>query len=440
MSHAAGDKEMNEYASGTGKATGRRLPGYCILALVVFCASALVSCERSNGESAPESRSTPNPTDTVTVVPGAKVERKTLSTELTLTGEFVPYQEVDVMAKEAGYIKTIRVDIGDRVHTGEKLAELEIPEMQDDIARAAAAVDASNADIATARNDLARAQAAFDIAHLSYTRILEVSKKEVGLVPQQEVDESHSKEVAAEAQLSAAKSTLDAAQRKARMSQAEQARWATLQKYTLISAPFNGVITKRYANTGAMIQQGTSSDTQAMPVVRLSQNNLLRLILPVPESAVPQVRVGETVDVTVNSLRKTFPGRVTRFASKISMATRTMDTEVDVPNPNYVLVPGMYAEVDLRLKQSKDALTVPIEAVDETDAASPKVYAVRDSTIHILPITTGIRTPLEEEVMTGLQDRDVVILGRHTGLKEGQKVRVKLMPVADEAAPAVPRG
>src|SRR5581483_10094679 len=148
-------------------------------------------------------------------------------------------------------------------------------------ARAAEAVEASNADIATARNDLSRAQAAFDIAHLSYTRILEVSKKEVGLVPQQELDEAHSRELAAEAQLSAAKSTLDAAQRKAGMSQAEQARWATLQKYTLISAPFDGVITKRYANTGAMIQQGTSSDTQAMPVVRLSQNNLLRLILPV---------------------------------------------------------------------------------------------------------------------------------------------------------------
>jgi RND family efflux transporter MFP subunit len=422
-------------ANEIGRFFRMRSWGYCALAAALLSGAGLISCARSNGESSPESRAAANPSE-LPVAPAARVERKTLTTELTLTGEFIPYQEVDVMAKEAGYIKTIRVDIGDRVHTGEKLAELEIPEMQNDMARAAAAVEASDADITTARNDLSRAQAAFDIAHLSYTRIVEVSKKEVGLVPQQEVDEAHSRELGAEAQLSAAKSTLDAAQRKAGMSRADQARWATLQKYTLISAPFDGVITKRYANTGAMIQQGTSSDTQAMPVVRLSQNNLLRLILPVPESAVPQIRVGETVDVTVNSLQKAFPGRVTRFADKISMATRTMDTEVDVPNPRYVLVPGMYAEVDLRLKQSKDALTVPIEAIDESDAASPKVYAVRDSTIHIIPITAGIRTPLEEEVRTGLQDGDVVILGRRAGLKDGQKIRVKLMPAADEGAPA----
>ena len=140
-------------------------------------------------------------------------------------------------------------------------------------------------------------------------------------MPQQEVDVAHSKQLETAAQMSAAESNLDTAQRKLTMAKADQARWATMEKYTLISAPFTGVITKRYANTGAMIQQGTSSDTQAMPVVRLSQNSLLRLMLPVPESAVPSVHIGETVQVTVAALEKSFPGRVTRFEEKVSTAT-----------------------------------------------------------------------------------------------------------------------
>ncbi len=166
------------------------------------------------------------------------------------------------------------------------------------------------------------------------------------------------------------------------MAKAGQARWATLKKYTIISAPFDGVVTKRYANTGAMIQQGTASSSQAMPVIRLSQNNPLRLLLPVPESAVPSIRVGETVDVTVNALEKTFPGRVTRFEDKVDMATRTMNTEVDVPNHDYVLIPGMYAQVNLHMRQSKAALAVPLDAVEEAGGGA-EVYAVRDETVRI---------------------------------------------------------
>jgi RND family efflux transporter MFP subunit len=363
-------------------------------------------------------------------VPVAKVGRSTLSNELTVTGEFVPYQEIDVMAKEAGYIKSIKVDIGDRVHAGQFLAELEIPEMQDDIARTAAGVKAAEADIAKARGDLSRSQSSYEIAELSYRRILDVANKEKGLVPQQEVDVAHSKELEAAAQLSASKSNLETAERKADAAKAEQARWITMQKYTIIAAPFTGVITKRYANTGAMIQQGTSSDSQAMPVVRLSQNNLLRLIVPVPESAVPSVRIGGTVDVKVSALQKTFPGRVTRFEDKVSIATRTMNTEIDVPNADYVLVPGMYAEVDLRLKQSKQVLAVPIDAVEET-ADAAQVYAVRDSTIRIVPVTTGLKTAQEQEIRTGLGEGDLVIVGRHAGLENGQKVHPKLVNFED---------
>ena len=314
-------------------------------------------------------------TPTVAVV---KATRADLSNALLLTAEFEPFQEIDVMAKVSGYIRQINVDIGDRVREGQLLATLEIPEMQDDLTRAAAAIEEATAELATARDELQRAESAHDMAHLSYSRILDVSKKEPGLVPQQEVDEVHSRDLVAEAQVSAAKSHITANEQRIRVSQAEQGRFKTLYQYAVITAPFTGVVTKRYANTGSLIQAGTASQTQAMPVVRLSENSLLRLALPVPESAVPLIHLGEPLDVRVSALKRTFPGRVARFADKVDQSTRTMKTEVDVPNPTLALVPGMYAEVDLITEQRRHVLSVPVEAVDGS-GNSTRVFVVRSS-------------------------------------------------------------
>ena len=258
----------------------------------------LSSCAKTDaaGEKA---ANTPDAPPIVSVV---KTARADLASDLVLTAEFEPFQQVDVMAKVAGYIRSIKVDIGDRVREGQLLATLEIPEMEDDLTKAAAVIDESNAEITTASDELHRAEEAHDLAHLSYTRIADVLKREPGLVPQQEVDEARSRDLIAEAQVSTAKSTIRTAEQKMRVAQAEQTRFQTLHKYMTISAPFEGVVTKRYANAGSMIQAGTASQTQAMPIVQLSQNNLLRLILPVPESAVSHVHVGETVEVRVSSL------------------------------------------------------------------------------------------------------------------------------------------
>ena len=370
----------------------------------------------------------------VVIVPVVKVTRSTMASDLVLTGEFIPYQEIDVMSKVAGYIKAIHVDIGDRVHAGQRLAELDVPEMEDDMVRAQAESQAAEAEIATAHGNLTRAQSGYDIADLSYKRILDVSSKEPGLVPRQEVDVAHARQLEASAQVASAQANLNTAQQKLAMAKAGQARWATLHKYTIISAPFEGVVTKRYANTGAMIQQGTASSSQAMPVIRLSQNNLLRLILPVPESAVASIHVGENVDVTVHALEKTFPGRVTRFEGKVDMSTRTMNTEVDVLNHDYVLIPGMYAEVNLHMRQSKAALSVPLDAVEEAGDGS-QVYAVQGGTVRVTPVSVGIKTSQQQEIRKGLQEGDLVIVGRHAGLENGQKVQPKLVHFDDVAAP-----
>jgi RND family efflux transporter MFP subunit len=360
------------------------------------------------------------------IVPVAKVARENLSNDIVLTAEFIPYQEIDLMSKVAGYIRTIGVDIGDRVHEGDAIATLEVPEMQDELNKAAFSIQAAESQIASANDELSRSKSAHEIAHLSYTRILDVSKKEVGLVPQQEVDEAHSHDLQAEAQVSGAQSLLKESEQRADVARGELARLKTMFKYTSITAPFDGVVTKRYANTGSMIQAGTSSQTQAMPVVRLSQNNLLRLIVPVPESSVPSIHKGEVASVNVPVLHRTFPGRVTRFADKVQMSTRTMDTEVDVPNPDLVLVPGMYAEVVLNVDRRDHALVVPLDAIEGTGAAA-RAYAINEAgLIAIVPVTTGIQNNQSVEILSGLTEGQEVITGRHAGLREGEKVQPKI--------------
>jgi len=370
---------------------------------------------------------------TVAVVKAARAD---LSSGLILTAEFEPFQEIDVMAKVSGFIREMKVDIGDRVREGQLLATLEIPEMQDDLTRAAAAIEEANAELATARDELQRVESAHQMAHLSYTRIQDVSKREPGLVPQQEVDEVHSRDLVAEAQVSGAKSHIIAYEQRIHVAQAEQARFTTVYKYAVITAPFAGVVTKRYANIGSLIQAGTASQTQAMPVIRLSENGLLRLALPVPESAVPQIHLGETVNVKVSALNRSFPGRVARFEDKVDQSTRTMKTEVDVPNPTLLLVPGMYAEVDLTTEQRKNVLSVPMEAV-EGSGASASVYVVQPSgAIQIVPVRLGIENAQRIEVRAGdLREGDDVVVGSRAGLKAGGKVQPKVITLAADSAP-----
>ena len=363
----------------------------------------------------------------------AKATLQNLSRDLSMTAEFVPFQEVDVMAKVAGYVKEIYVDVGDHVKQGQALAILEIPELNDELTKAKAGVDLATAEVARARDEIQRAESAHQIAHLSFERLTAVIKQRPGLLAQQEIDDAHSKDLVAEAQLAAANSSLTASQQRVSVSQAEQARVKTLLDYTKVSAPFTGVVTKRYANTGSMIQAGTASQTQAMPVVRLSENAQLRLILPVPESAVPLVRVGEGVTVHVPSLNRSFPGRVARFADRVQLSTRTMDTEVDVPNPSGVLVPGMYAEVNLTTDQRSGALTVPVSAIDvdtkdQTQGTAMVVNA--EGVIEPRAVKLGLETADAFEIRSGLKEGDLVVLSNRSSFRAGQQVRPKITTLA----------
>ncbi|MBS1820508.1 MAG: efflux RND transporter periplasmic adaptor subunit [Acidobacteria bacterium] len=365
------------------------------------------------------------PAAAVPVVPVATVSPATLANDRVLTAEFRPYQEVDVMAKIAGYVKSIGVDIGDRVRQNAVLAVLEVPEVQDDVAKAKAGAAAAEANIVTAEAAVQRAQAASNIASLSFKRIQDVATRDRGLVPRQEVDVAQAREMEAKAQLASANSALKAAQQNKLQAESEHSRAVAMMQYATIRAPFNGVVTKRYANTGSMIQAGISSQSQAMPVVKLAQNDLLRLILPVPVTDVAAIHNGQLVDVNVVSLGRRIQGKVTRYADSVQMSTRTMDTEVDVPNPDGSLVPGMYAEVHLHLAARPNVLSVPLDAIDGLGTSVQQAYVVRDGIVHLVNVTVGLQTPSRIEILSGLKQGERVIVGRHTGLSDGQKVEAQ---------------
>ena len=362
------------------------------------------------------------PPVTIPTVPVATVGMATLANDLTLTAEFLPYQDVDVMAKVAGYVKSISVDIGDHVQQGQVLAVLEAPEIQSDVARAKAGVAAAEANIVTAEAAVQRAEATAGLTKLSFQRLQEVAAKDKGLVPRQDIDVAQSRQMEAEAQLASAQSSVQAAQDAKAGADQEYVRAQTMLSYATIRAPFAGVVTKRYASTGSMIQAGIASQTQAMPVVKLAQNNLLRLILPVPVNDVGGVKDGQAVDVAVSSLGRKLQGTVTRSADSVQMATRTMDTEVDVQNRDGSLVPGMYAEVHLHLAARPNVLSVPLDAVDGLGTSVQQAYVVRDGIVHLVTVKTGLQTPNRLEILSGLQEGDRVIVGRHTGLSDGERV------------------
>jgi RND family efflux transporter MFP subunit len=246
------------------------------------------------------------------------------------------------------------------------------------------------------------------------------------LVAQQDIDDAVGRDRVAEAQIATAKAAQASAEEQLEVARAGASKTRTLFAYAQITAPFPGVVTQRYADTGAMIQAGTSSQTQALPLVRLSQNTVLRLVIPVPESAVSRIHLGTPVDLQVDALHKAFQGIVARFADRLDADTRTMRVEVDVKNPTLELVPGMYATASLVLDQAKDVLVAPIQAVDRSDR-QPRVFVVnREHRIEPRPVTIGLDSADRVEIRTGLAAGDLVVIGSRAQLKTGTLVTPKI--------------
>jgi RND family efflux transporter MFP subunit len=355
----------------------------------------------------------------------ARVERRTIANTLTISGAFRPFQEVDVHAKVAGYIKVIYVDVGDHVKNGQTLAVLEVPELTAQLAGTDAAVRKSKEEIRRAQSDIERAQSAHSAAHSAYNRLKQAADSRAGLVAQQELDDSQAKDLEAEAQVASAQAELSAAQQQLQMAEANQRQYTALSDYSRIVAPFAGVVTARYADTGALVAAGTSSSTQAMPVVRLAQISKLRLVLPIPESLAGQIHLGDPVKVHVQALNQDIDGKVSRFADSLDVQTRTMETEIDFENRDGHLIPGMYAETRLSMHEKKNALVVPLEAVTRNGDDATVLAVNPQNIIEERHLKLGLEDNSRVEVLSGLSDQDRVVIGNRSEFRNGQKIQPK---------------
>jgi RND family efflux transporter MFP subunit len=350
------------------------------------------------------------------------VVRRPIVRQLTVSSELVPFQEIDLYAKESGYIKELLVDYGTRVEKGQLLAVLDIPELQMQLEQDAAGIKNQQDVVQQTEHQIARVEALVKDYQLQFTRLKSVSDSKPGLVAQQEVDDAEGKYMSADAQLEAAKSAMQSARSELAGAQAEEQRDRALFDYSKIYAPFSGIITQRYANYGTLVQAGTSSSTNVLPIAKLSEDDKFRLVIPVPESYVKFIHLGDSVDVHVSSVDRHFPGHVGRFSTDIAQDTRTMHTEVDVLNPNHVLMPGLYADATITLERRNNALSVPLQAVNHDANGNTVFVATPNNTIAIRRIQLGLQNADWAEVSSGLNEGDSVVVSDRAALKAGTAV------------------
>jgi RND family efflux transporter MFP subunit len=360
------------------------------------------------------------------LAPVVLATRAPLENVITLTGEFRPFQQVDVHAKVAGYIRHIFVDVGDKVRVGQELAVLEVPELNAQVEGAKSDIGRSQDAIRRAQSEIERAESTHTAYHAAYTRLKQASEERPGLVAEQELDDSMAKDKETEAQINSARAALAESQNQLGMAQATLDRLSALQAYSHITAPFAGVVTKRYVDTGALISAGTSSETQSQPVVQLAEWSLFRLEIPVPESAVPMIHLGSMVQVHVLDLNRDFQGRVSRFADALNDETRTMHTEIDVENPQDTLTAGMYAEVKLALQGKKGALTVPIQAVVQEGNQHYALIVDDQNRVQKRDVELGEQTSATVEIVRGLSEKDRVISAGQSNYAIGEVVTPKI--------------
>ena len=353
----------------------------------------------------------------------AAAQRGDISRVLTLAGQFQPYQVVDVHPKVSGYMARINVDIGDVVHQGQTLAQLQVPELKAQLQSATFSMEQSKDEITRAQHEIARAEAAHSALHAQWERLKQAAATRPGLIAQQELDNAQAQDLSAQAQVESAEAAMAAAKQHMEAAGADEQSVQALENYTNVIAPIAGVVIWRYADTGALIQGGTNSNDQALPIVRLSQSSLLRLRVPVPEADVQFVHAGDELQVRVDAINRSFTGKIVRFTRNVSFETRTMETEIDVDNKDLSIAPGMYANTLLELEDRKAVVTVPVEAL-VLNGRQQTVYVLDDGNrIHIRNVHAGLQGQKLAEIVSGLNPGDRVVLGGQENYREGQRVK-----------------
>lgn len=426
-----------------------RVGGWTFVVLLVVCAAAWLLMRPPAVLRAVASGAGPVPVVAVT-----KAVRSDIVRVITFDAEFRPFQDIDLHAHVAGFVQQMNVDVGTKVKSGQIVAVIEIPEFKEELERAQAVRTRAAGDINRAEEDvrraelevgktdagLKRAEAAHAETRMTYDRLAAVSKTQPGLVAQQELDVSQARERTASAQVeeakasqsaaragvAVAKTAIPAAKDTVAVADADIHRMQAKLAYTKIIAPFDGMITKRFADVGDLIRGGLSPSAPAVPIARLVTVDKLRLVFPVSSSYVARVKAGQAVEYTVPELGRKFTNTVARVAGEVDMATRSMEVQVDVLNADGTLIPGMFASVALTLDRRDKVIVVPIAAIAR--GSQPNIFVVSaDKSIEQRKVKLGLETAAKVEILSGLKEGELVFVGSRSQVKPGQKVEPKVV-------------
>ena len=326
-----------------------------------------------------------------------------------------------LLSKVSGYLASIAVDIGDTVSQGQVLAEIDVPEISDELAEAEAELEAKRAGYTVAEAELDRARADLGLRRVTSERMRAVRVEEPDVVPQQALDEAEAHFELAKAAVKAAESRLTQIESQQRQIRAAMNRLKTLIGYSKVRAPFDGAVTKRHVDPGTLLQAATSTQS-VQQIVTIASLDRVRLRFDVPESAVPLLEVGDPAAVTVDAIPgRTFEGAVTRFAAALDPATRTTRAEVEMANHDRVLHPGMFGRVTVSLHTRQDVITVPASAI-RTEGDSTFVYCVVNGVARRVDVAATVGDGTTVEVSDGLTGDEQVVLSARGPLSDGVPV------------------
>jgi RND family efflux transporter MFP subunit len=336
----------------------------------------------------------------------ARPQRATLAQRLQSNATLEAFEETDLFAKISGYVSAVHADIGDHVAAGQLLAIVEVPEMDKELIEAKAQLDAKQKALETARREVDHNKANLALQEVTLKRQEILFKGRA--ITDQTLDEIRSKAEIAKADLGVADANRAFAAAQVDVAAATVEKIQTLLAYSRIIAPFDGVVSRRLVNRGDLVQAPTASRTT--PLFTVERIDTIRVFCDIPENDVSHLRIGDPAIVKPFGLDgRTFTGTVTRIAFRLNPETRNMRTEIDLPNPDERLYPGMYAEVALAMDRRPDVLTVPLSAVG-TDANGSFVNIVADDHVARLPIKIGLTDNGRVEVMDGLAEDATVIV------------------------------
>lgn len=343
------------------------------------------------------------------------VVRSPQNSQMDLPGNIQAITEAPILARADGYLKRRTVDIGDRVRAGQLVAEIEAPELDEQLRQAKANLQQAHAELDEAQANYEQGKSAMQLARITAQRWNNLVAK--GAVSKQENDQYQTQYQTQTASLQSLDKAIAARRSNIAAAEAAVARLDTMQEYRQVKAPFDGVITLRNVDVGALVNAGTTL------LFRIAQTATLRTYVNVPQVNASSIKPGELAHLTVSNLpNREFTGTVARTANALDPTSRTLLVEVHVPNPEGLLLPGMYAQVDLSYARTHPPLLIPSDALVTRGEGTVVALVRPDNTVHIAGIEVGRDYGDRLEVLGGLEEGDMIIPNPGDFATEGLKV------------------